>query len=32
MKAEKLVLPNIGICILMDLIGIISYFVPALAE
>ena len=32
MKAEKLVLPNIGICIVMDLVGMISYFVPALAE
>ncbi len=32
MKTEKLVLPNIGICILMDLVGMMSYFVPALAE
>ncbi len=32
MKTEKLVLPNIGICILMDLVGMISYFIPALAE
>ena len=32
MKPEKLFLPNIGICILMDLIGMASYIFPAMAE
>ena len=32
MKPEKLFLPNIGICILMDLIGMASYILPAMAE
>jgi len=29
---EKLLLPNIGICIVMDLIGMASYVFPALGE
>lgn len=32
MKPEKLFLPNIGICILMDVIGMASYILPAMAE
>ena len=33
MKEEKeLFLPNIGICILMDLIGMASYALPAIGE
>ena len=33
MKEEKkLVLPNIGICILMDLVGMLSYALPAIGE
>lgn len=29
---EKIYLPNIGICILMDLLGMASYIFPAIAE
>jgi hypothetical protein len=29
---EKLFLPNIGICILLDLVGMSSYFFPGLGE
>jgi len=32
MKKEKIFLPNIGICILMDLIGMASYILPAWGE
>jgi hypothetical protein len=32
MKTEKLLLPNIGICILLDLIGMASYVFPFLGE
>ena len=32
MKPEKSFLPNIGICILMDVIGMASYILPAMAE
>lgn len=32
MKSEKLMLPNITICIIMDLIGMASYAFPFLAE
>jgi hypothetical protein len=32
MKPEKLFLPNIGLCILLDLIGMASYFFPGLGE
>ena len=32
MKTEKLLLPNIAICILMDLVGMASYAFPAVAE
>lgn len=32
MKTEKLILPNIAICIVMDLIGMASYAFPFLAE
>ncbi|MBC7890377.1 MAG: hypothetical protein H7Z13_21075 [Ferruginibacter sp.] len=32
MKTGKLVLPNIAICIVMDLIGMASYAFPFLAE
>ena len=32
MKTSKLVLPNIGLCIVMDLIGMSSYVLPFLAE
>ena len=32
MKSEKLILPNITICIIMDLIGMASYIFPFLAE
>lgn len=33
MKEEKkLFLPNIGICILMDLVGMLSYALPAIGE
>ena len=31
-NTEELFLPNIGICILMDLIGMSSYFFPGLGE
>lgn len=31
-KDEKLFLPNIGICILMDLVGMASYIFPGLGE
>jgi len=30
--SNKLILPNIGICILMDLIGMISYLFPGIGE
>ncbi|UEG50913.1 hypothetical protein LK994_05430 [Ferruginibacter lapsinanis] len=29
---EKIFLPNLGLCILLDLIGMLSYLVPAMAE
>ncbi len=32
MKTEKLILPNIAICIAMDLIGMASYIFPLFAE
>ena len=32
MKTVKLLLPNIAICILMDLIGMASFLFPAMAE
>lgn len=32
MKTEKLVLPNIAVCIIMDLVGMASYLFPAIAE
>lgn len=32
MKAEKLFLPNIFVCIVLDLIGMASYFIPGLGE
>lgn len=32
MKTEKLILPNIAICIAMDLIGMASYVFPLFAE
>lgn len=32
MKTEKLLLPNIGICIVMDLVGMASYVFPVIAE
>ena len=32
MKEEKLFLPNIAICIIMDLLGMASYVVPAFGE
>ncbi len=32
MKTEKLLLPPIGICILMDLVGMASYAFPMIAE
>jgi hypothetical protein len=32
MKTEKKFLPNISLCILLDLIGMASYFFPALGE
>ena len=32
MRAEKLFLPNIAICIIMDLIGMATYFFPGLGE
>lgn len=32
MNTQKIVLPNIAICLLMDVVGMLSYAVPALAE
>jgi hypothetical protein len=32
MKTEKLLLPNIAICIIMDLLGMASYALPMLGE
>ncbi len=32
MMNKKILLPNIGVCIVMDLIGMVSYFIPALGE
>ncbi len=32
MKTEKLFLPHIGICIIMDLLGMATYFSPGVAE
>lgn len=32
MKSEKILLPHIGICILMDLLGMASYAFPMIAE
>ena len=32
MKTEKLLLPNISLCILMDLVGMASYIFPFFAE
>ena len=32
MKQEKIFVPHIAICIIMDLIGMASYLVPALGE
>lgn len=32
MKTEKLLLPNIALCILLDLIGMASYIFPFFAE
>ena len=32
MKTEKLLLPNIVICIIMDLLGMASYFIPGFGE
>lgn len=32
MKTQKLFLPNIALCILLDLIGMATYFFPALGE
>ena len=32
MKHKKLFLPNIGLCILLDLIGMASYILPGLGE
>lgn len=32
MEKKKLFLPNIFLCILFDLIGMASYFIPALGE
>ena len=32
MKTEKLLLPHIGICIVMDLLGMASYAFPMIAE
>jgi hypothetical protein len=32
MKEEKVFLPNIAICIIMDIIGMATYFFPALGE
>jgi hypothetical protein len=32
MKQEKIFVPHIAICIIMDLIGMASYLIPALGE
>jgi hypothetical protein len=32
MKTEKLFLPHIAICIIMDVMGMASYFLPVLGE
>lgn len=32
MKTEKLVLPNIAICIVMDLMGMVSFVFPVVTE
>lgn len=32
MKTEKLFLPNIILCVMMDLLGMVTYFFPALGE
>lgn len=32
MKEEKLFLPNIGLCIILDLLGMVTYFFPGLGE
>lgn len=32
MKKEKLFLPNIGLCIILDLLGMVTYFFPGLGE
>ena len=32
MKTEKLLLPNIALCILLDLVGMASYIFPMFAE
>jgi len=32
MKTEKLLLPNIALCILLDLVGMASYIFPLFAE
>lgn len=32
MKNEEQSLPNIGLCVLMDLIGMSSYLIPGIAE
>jgi len=32
LRSEKLFLPNIAICILMDLVGMATYFFPGLGE
>jgi hypothetical protein len=32
MKTEKLFLPHIALCIIMDVMGMASYFLPALGE
>lgn len=32
MKTEKLLLPNIALCVVLDLVGMASYIIPAFAE
>lgn len=32
MKTEKLLLPPIGICIVLDVVGMASYIIPGIAE
>ena len=32
MKKEKLLLPNIGLCVILDLLGMVTYFFPGLGE